>query len=93
MPKYFRDRRMRRKSKPKMSKVDVAKDLWINPRSNIKGPDGDRAWDNQGNISPNSGAKFLELADIALGLKKPTTPRKKKAAAAGAHRPANETET
>lgn len=59
-------------------------DLWVNPRSNIRGPDGNRAWDTGGNISPNSGARFLELADIALGLKKPE-PKKKKAAAAGAH--------
>jgi hypothetical protein len=75
---------MLRKPKPPMPRSAVAKDLWINPRSNIKGPDGNRAWDNEGNISPNSGARFLELADIALGLKKPTL-KKKKAAAAGAH--------
>jgi len=62
--------------------IDPAKDLWINPRSNLKGPEGNRAWDNQGNISPSSGTRFLELADIALGIKKPT-PKKKKAAAAG----------
>ena len=59
-------------------------DLWVNPRSNIRGPDGNRAWDTSGNISPNSGARFLELADIALGLKKPDS-KKKKAAAAAAH--------
>ena len=70
---------MRRKPMPK-AKQNLAKDLWINPRSNLKGPDGNRAWDNGGNIAPSSGSRFLELADIALGLKKP--PRKKKAAAA-----------
>ena len=74
---------MARKPKSKAPKSDVIKDLWINPRSNIRGPEGNRAWDNQGNISPNSGARFLELADIALGLKKPAH-KKKKAAAAGA---------
>ena len=74
---------MVRKAKPRLPNSDAEKDLWINPRSNLKGPDGDRAWDNEGNISPTSGARFLELADIALGLKKP--PVKKKAAAAGAH--------
>lgn len=83
---------MRRKSKPKLPKVNVAKDLWISTRSNLRGPDGNRAWDNQGNLSPNSGARFLELADIALGLKKPTTPKKEKAAASGAHRSVSETE-
>lgn len=83
---------MRRKAKPKLPKSDIAKDLWISPRTNLRGPDGNRAWDNQGNISPNSGARFLELADIALGLKKSTTPKKKKAAAAGAHRASFDTE-
>lgn len=75
---------MARKSKPKAPKIDLSKDLWINPRSNLRGTDGNRAWDNRGNISPSDGARFLELADIALGLKKPV-PKKKKAAAVGAH--------
>jgi hypothetical protein len=60
-------------------------DLWINPRSNLKGPDGNRAWDNGRNINPHSCARFLELADIALGQKKPN-PEKKKAAHATTHR-------
>ena len=55
-------------------------DLWINPRSNPRGPDGNRAWNSEGNITSRSGARFLELADIALGLKK-SAPKKKKAAA------------
>lgn len=68
--------------KPKAT--DVSNDLWINAKSNIiKGPDGNRAWDSRGNISPSTGSRFLELADIALGIKKPT-PKKKKAAAASA---------
>src|SRR5262250_1778070 len=46
-------------------------DLWINPRSNLKGPGGNSPWNNGGNINPQSGAGFLELADIALGLQKP----------------------
>jgi len=62
--------------------LDLSKDIWINPHPNLRGTDGNRAWDNRGNISPTSGARFLELADIALGLKKPTP--KKKGAAAGA---------
>ena len=74
---------MVRKRKPAVPKSDLAKDLWINPRSNLRGPDGNRAWNNQGNISPNSGARFLELADVALGLKKPAA-RKKEATAVGA---------
>jgi len=62
-------------------KVDLAKDLWISPRLNLRGPDGNRGLDNRGNISPTSGARFLELADIALGNKKPSY--KKKTAVAG----------
>jgi hypothetical protein len=69
---------------------DFSKELWINPRSNLKGPDGYRAWDNQGNISPSSGSRFLELADIALGLKKPDTKRKR--AAAGVQHTSEKTE-
>src|SRR5437764_11632539 len=83
---------MGRKSRPRVSKPDLSKDLWINPNSNLRGPDGNRAW-NQGNINPKSGARFLELAAIALGLKKPE-PKKKKAAAAvaGAHHIGSKTE-
>jgi len=51
-------------------------DLWINPRSNLKGPDGNRAWNNGGNINAQNGARFMELADIALGLKKPSEKKK-----------------
>lgn len=59
-----------------MSK-DQTRDLWINPRRNMRGTDGNRAWDTRGNISSSTGARFLELADIALGIKK-TEQRKKK---------------
>ncbi|PYP90617.1 MAG: hypothetical protein DMG65_10925 [Candidatus Angelobacter sp. Gp1-AA117] len=52
--------------------------MWI--RSNIGPKSG--AGEKEGNI-PNSG-RFLELADIALGVKKPES-KKKKAAAAGVH--------
>lgn len=75
---------MARSRKLNVPQAGRAKDLWINPRSNLRGPDGDRAWDNQGNISSHSGARFLELVDTALGLKKPTA-KKKKAAAVGSH--------
>ena len=72
---------MTRKIKPDTNLDD---EMWINPRSQFRGTDGDRAWDNAGNISPQSGERFLELADIALGVKKPAAKRKK-AAAAGTH--------
>ena len=56
---------------------DQIRDLWINPRRNMRGIDGNRAWDTQGNISSSTGARFLELADIALGMKK-IEPKKKR---------------
>jgi hypothetical protein len=71
---------MARKSKRPL-KDDPVKDLWINPRSNLRGPDGNRAWDNTGNIAPSSGSRFLELADIALGLKRPELKKRKTASA------------
>lgn len=74
-----------RESRTNGANSDPGKDLWISPRSNLRGPEGNRAWDNQGNISPSSGSRFLELADIALGIKKPIMKKKKaSAAAAGA---------
>lgn len=59
---------------------DQIRDLWINPRRNMRGIDGNRAWDNQGNISSSTGARFLELADIALGTKKVDLKKKREAA-------------
>jgi hypothetical protein len=74
-----------RSSKPKTVSIDLSKDLWISPRLNLRGRDGDRAWDSSGNLLPGAGARFLELADIALGIKKPAA-RKKKAASASVHK-------
>ena len=56
---------------------ELISDLWINPLVNLRGAEGNRAWDNSGNIRPGSGARFLELADIALGVKKPTQKTRK----------------
>jgi len=64
----------------------VSKDLWIAPRYSLKGPAGERAWENRPGGPPNS-SRFLELADIALGTKKPVA-RKKKTPAAKAHQTA-----
>ena len=82
---------MARASKPGVSEGDLEKDLWINPHSNLKGPDGNRSRDNLGNISPGSASRFLELADVALGLKKPE-PKRKKAAAGHAQQPVDRSE-
>jgi hypothetical protein len=62
----------------KRRELDLSKDLWISPRLNLRGPDGSRGFSRDGNITPGDGARFLELADIALGLKK-TQPLKSSA--------------
>ena len=62
---------------------EVSKDLWIAPRYSLKGPAGERAWENRPGGAPNS-SRFLELADIALGVKKPV-PRKMRTSSTGAH--------
>ncbi len=66
-----------------VKKPDNSDELWIAPRYSLKGPAGDRAWENRPGGIP-SNARFLELADIALGLKK-TGPHKKKAITVSAH--------
>ena len=58
-------------------KLEVPEDdLWVNPKSNIKGDRGNRAYDDR--LGTAAGARLLELADIALGLKKPQQKTKKK---------------
>jgi hypothetical protein len=56
-------------------------DLWIAPKSNLKGDNGDRAWNDR--MAIPTGSRLLELADIALGLKKPEPFKKRRAAASG----------
>jgi len=65
---------------------EVSKDLWIAPRYSLKGPAGERAWENRPGGAPNS-SRFLELADIALGVKKPAA-KKKRTPGASAHQTA-----
>ena len=62
---------------------EVSNDLWIAPRYSLKGPAGERAWENRPGGAPTS-SRFLELADIALGLKKAGA-YKKKATAYSTH--------
>jgi hypothetical protein len=62
---------------------EVSKDLWIAPRYSLKGPAGERAWENRPGGAPNS-SRFLELADIAMGVKK-SVARKKRTTPASAH--------
>lgn len=56
-------------------KTDPAEGLWIAPRYSLKGANGERGWDNHLGGPPNS-RRLLELADIALGLKKPAQKEK-----------------
>jgi hypothetical protein len=56
-------------------------DLWVASKSNLKGDNGDRAWNDR--MSTPTGSRLLELADIALGLKKPEPPKKRRSASAG----------
>ena len=58
-------------------------ELWIAQRYSMKGPAGERAWENRAGGAPSS-SRFLELADIALGLKK-TAPHRKKPPSSSTH--------
>jgi hypothetical protein len=64
----------KKKDQPKSN--DQTKELWIAPRYSLKGPKGERAWENRAGGAPSS-SRFLELADIALGTKKPGAHKKK----------------
>jgi hypothetical protein len=68
------------KKKPKSASApgDESKELWISPRFSLKSEHGHRQGTNPGS------ARFLELADIALGTKKPEI-RKKRAIGTSAH--------
>ncbi len=66
---------MARKKTKSAPPEDISKDLWISPRFTLKGQNGDRAWDHRQIGNPGS-ARFLELADIALGLRKPESRKK-----------------
>jgi len=67
---------MSKKKKKGVSPEDAANDLWISPRLVRKTENGDRRWG--GRDSENrSGERFLELADIALGIRKPEARKKR----------------
>jgi len=48
-----------------------SKDLWLMPNYSLKGPTGERAWENRRGGAPTT-SRYLELADIALGFRAPT---------------------
>jgi len=60
---------------PVMPKKDKS-ELWIAPQYSLKGPNGERAWENRCGGAPSNN-RYLELADIALGLKKPDLKKRK----------------
>jgi hypothetical protein len=77
---------MVKKLKNKQTTVEItcaSEELWIAPRYSLKGPAGERAWENRSGGAPSS-SRYLELADIALGLKK-TAPQRKKHPVPSAH--------
>lgn len=62
---------------------EAAEELWVRPNYNLR---QQRQKTSDGNITPESGQRLLELADIALGLKKSApAKRKSKALPAEAH--------
>jgi hypothetical protein len=67
------------KKRIKAKSIDRSEKVWIAHRHSLKGPAGERAWENRAGGSPNS-SRYLELADIALGLKKTSAHRKKTSA-------------
>lgn len=69
------------KKQKKAQTTGGPEELWIAPRYSLKGPAGERAWENRAGGAPSS-SRYLELADIALGLKKTASHRKKNPAAA-----------
>jgi hypothetical protein len=56
-----------------LSSATLQKELWVRPNSNLR----QQARRGDANITPTSGQRFLELADVALGMKKTAPPRKK----------------
>jgi len=68
----------KKKKSPKQNLMVQPDDLWIASKSNLKGDNGDRAWNDR--MSTPTGSRLLELADIAMGLKKPEPPKKRRTA-------------
>jgi hypothetical protein len=61
---------MAKRGKKAKEKGSPTEGLWIAPRNSLKGPTNKRAWENRPD-ERSSNNRFLELADIALGLKAP----------------------
>jgi hypothetical protein len=68
----------------KKPKIEDNRDLWVAPRYSLRSPSEERVYENQPGRLPTTN-RFLELADIALGHKKPAKKKKAAAAAASSH--------
>jgi hypothetical protein len=66
-------------SKKRKSKSEPSAGVWVAQKYSLKGPTGERAWENRPGGPPSS-SRFLELADIALGLKKKELAKKRNTA-------------
>jgi hypothetical protein len=62
-------------SRKKSSAAGSGNDLWLAPKSNFKSEPRYGIWRDR-NVAPSS--RLLELADIALGFRKPTQYRKRR---------------
>jgi len=62
-------------SNKKSKARSVATDVWINPKSSLSPGRKDQALDTR--FGDKTSSRFLELADVALGLKKPERREKK----------------
>ena len=56
-------------------------ELWLSSKPNIKGIFPEREW--SGRAAAPQSSRLLELADIALGVKKKEVPKRRAAAASG----------
>ena len=70
---------MEKKRSDRKSPTDLAPEVWVRPSFTLKGDRGERAWENGSGVA-RSNSRLLELADLALGLRRPE-PKKKQAAA------------
>jgi hypothetical protein len=61
---------MTKRGKKAKEKGSPTEGLWIAPRNSLKGPTVKREWENLPDDRPSNN-RFLELADIALGVKEP----------------------
>jgi hypothetical protein len=57
-----------KKGKKAKEKESPTEGLWIAPKKSLQDPSGKRGWENRPG-DPSSNNRFLELADVALGLK------------------------